>query len=122
MNTMDCRMDYEWLLRAAYYSDRDPSRGINADCFDGLVSKEIDYKNALETSKGIAAYKFGIKVGEISTQINLAIDKMIRETRLSDEQIKQLKNCKLHLIEPSPDLDVDKIIDVIAQVKRIIVF
>ena len=119
------RMDYEYLLRAAYNSGRDVVRGINADVFDGLERKEIKYKNALKTSQNIkeATFQFGIKVGEVATQISMAIEHVLRERKdsFSKEQIDELKNCKYVLFELNSDTDVvDKICEIIERVNKVI--
>ena len=111
------RLDYEGLLKVAYGCGRDAERGINADCFDGLISKELAYRASNSVEE---ACQFGMKMGEITTQIYLAVEKMIREKPLSDEHKLDLKSYKQMLQEP--DITVDKICEIISRIKQIIVF
>ena len=113
------RMNYEGLLRAAYNCGRDHTRGIDADSFNGLLRKEQAFKKSKDVK---TAYEFGIKAGEILTQISLAIEQIINDERfdLSKEQQKVLKEQKLKLISPDIDSTVDTICEVIVQVKKMI--
>ncbi len=126
MDGMD--YDYENLLKAAYQCDRDPAKGIDADCFCNLIEKEYQSQKAKETLQKAAneaaeaAYAFGIVIGEISTQIYLALETVIRnrQKELSPEQIKKLQDYKTQLREPN--ITVNAICDIVERVKPIIKF
>jgi succinate dehydrogenase flavin-adding protein (antitoxin of CptAB toxin-antitoxin module) len=128
----DTRLMYEDLLRKIYDSKRDPSRFINADCYDTLCRNQIRYNarrtGLKEDAVVAAAIEYGISIGKISTILCLAIVEYIEKHQeaLSPAQLEELDEMRSQLqVLAWSDNDfceiIEQVNEIVEQASRIII-
>ena len=92
------RMSYETLVREGLQCKRFDYEGANADVFDSLWMKQLQY-NKDKTAQNY--FELGLKMGKVITWMSDAIQKLHNRYIENDSIREELNECMAILSEPS---------------------
>jgi len=101
-------MYFEYLIRAAYKCGRYGAPGANADIYRNFEHACYSYDHSNELSpkdKESAIIEYGKYLGIVTTHIEHAIDKILKEykNKITPKQEKTLKGLENLVLEPSKE-------------------